>query len=162
MRTKNTTGGGITKQNCLESQSEGANPLHYALNHKTDPWESRTEGFRRSLGTQCWMGTGEWKIPYMAKTCYSQMKLRKFFCPEVLLLPFPPVSGCKIIRDFLSSVISRIPQIPSVMVLNLGEISFQKTWWKTSCIEVKMRNPIHPWRIKSGLNSFHHYQLKAI
>ena len=40
---------------------------------------------------------------------------------------FPPVSGCKIIRDFLSSVTSCIPQIPSVRVLNLGEMSFQKT-----------------------------------
>lgn len=72
----------------------------------------------------------------------------------------PPFSGCKIIKDFLSSVTLCVPQNPSISALNLVDMSFQGTGWRTNCGNTEMRrpstfHPTHPWRILLPLSLVH-------
>lgn len=161
MRTKNTTDGGITSQDWPESQTAGAEALRYILDHDTDPWELWTEGFKEVSGHRAEWGAEGWKVTSMSERCFSLMKLRELFWPKVFLPLFlPSFSGCKIIKDFLSSVTLCVPQNPSINALNLGEMSFQGTGWKTNCDDAEMRSPstshpIHPGRILLPLSLVH-------
>lgn len=131
MRTKNTTEGGITRQNCLESQTAAANPFHYTSHHEIDLWEPWTGDFKRRLWSQ-WQMVSTVMKDCVAKRWSLQMKHRDCFSQKFSFL-FSLFLWVKIVTDSLPSVTSWIPQV--LAVLDLGETSSweqdekQTVWW---------------------------------
>lgn len=109
MRTKNTTEGGITRENCLESQTAVRIPFitpRIMTQTSANGGEKISKG---GSGHRCRMGSRGEK-DCMAERQSSQMKLMElFFSPKYSALSsVPPFAGCSIITGFLLSVTSHV------------------------------------------------------